>query len=419
MHRVERIAAHLTPTHAGVSVNPTSASLPRRPDDVVICCAVRTPICKAKRGAFKDTAPDVLLTAVLKGVVERSGVDPAALGDLVIGNVLLQQAPIYMRQAQAVAGIPYSVPLHGINRQCSSGLQAVGTVANAIKAGEYACGIAGGVESMSCVDMMSSIDPAKISPAVLANEAARNCLLPMGITSENVAAAYGVTRQQQDQMAVDSHAKAVHAQRQGLYAHEIVPVHTTVKDKEGKEQQVTVTKDEGMREGLSLEALGKLKPAFKKGGTTTAGNSSQVSDGAAAVLLARRDFAEKAGLPIVAIFRSFQVAGVPPEVMGIGPAYAIPMALKAAGVSISDVDVFEVNEAFASQAKYCADVLGIPAAKLNPKGGAIALGHPLGATGARQIATLLPELKRTNGTLGVVSMCIGTGMGAAAVIEKC
>ena len=232
-------------------------------------------------------------------------------GSSQMGNVLLQQAPIYMRQAQAVAGIPYSVPLYGINRQCSSGLQAVGTVANAIKAGEYACGIAGGVESMSCVDMMASIDPAKISPAVLANDAARNCLLPMGITSENVASAYGITRLQQDQMAVDSHAKAVRAQKLGLYSEEIVPVHTTVKDKEHK---VTVTKDEGMREGLTLEALGKLKPAFKKGGTTTAGNSSQVSDGAAAVLLARRDFAEKAGLPIVAVFRSFQVAGVPPEV---------------------------------------------------------------------------------------------------------
>jgi len=335
-----------------------------------------------------------------------------------MGNVLLQQAPIYMRQAQGVAGIPYSVPLHGINRQCSSGLQAVATVANAIKAGEYECGLAGGVETMSLADMMNSIDPAKISPAVLANEQARNCLLPMGITSENVAAAYGITRDMQDKMAVESHRKACRAQELGLYAEEIVPVTTVVKDKEGNERTVTVTADEGMRKGVGAADLAKLKPAFKKGGTTTAGNSSQVSDGAAAVLLAKRSFAEKHGMPIVGIFRAFAVVGVPPEVMGIGPAVAIPAALKQAGLSIKDIDVFEVNEAFASQATYSCDKLGIPYQKLNPKGGAIALGHPLGATGSRQIATLLPELKRTGGKLGVVSMCIGSGMGAAAVIER-
>lgn len=421
MHRVNRLAAHLAPEHVnenvGFQMNPTSSPAPS-PNDVVICAAVRTPVCKAKKGSFKDTTPDILLCAAMKGVIQRSGVNPSHIGDCVIGNVLLQQGPIYMRQAQALAGIPMTVPLHGVNRQCSSGLQAVATVANAIKAGEYECGLAGGVESMSCVDMMKSLDPTKISQAALGNEVARNMLLPMGITSENVADAYGVTRDMQDKMAVDSHAKAVKASEQGLFDDEIVPVTTTVKDKDGNEKTITVTQDEGMRKGVTAADLSKLKPAFKKGGTTTAGNSSQVSDGAACVLMASRAFAQKNGLPIIAIFRGFQVVGVPPEVMGIGPAYAIPAVLKQAGLTIKDIDIFEVNEAFASQATMTVNKLNIPMEKLNPKGGAIALGHPLGATGSRQIATMLPELKRTNGKYGVVAMCIGSGMGAAAIIEK-
>jgi acetyl-CoA acyltransferase 1 len=422
MHRVNRLAAHLNPSTAPsagsgeVFMVPTSAG--GHPDDVVICSAVRTPICKAKRGAFKDTAPDILLAAAMKGAIDRAGCSPAAIQDIVIGNVLLQQAPIHMRMAQKLAGIPYSVALHGINRQCSSGIQAVATVANAIKAGEYECGLAGGVESMSCVDMTKSINIGCISQQALASDETRVCLMPMGITSENVAEAYGITRETQDKMAVESHAKACKAKSLGLYDEEIVPVTTVVKDKDGNEKTVTVTADEGMRPNMSLADLGKLKPAFKKGGTTTAGNSSQVSDGAACVLLASRAFAQKNGMPIIAIFRSFAVCGVPPEVMGIGPAFAIPLALKKAGLTVDDIDVFEVNEAFASQATYSVDKLGIPYSKLNPKGGAIALGHPLGATGSRQMATLLPELKRTNGKYGVISMCIGSGMGAAAVIEK-
>mmetsp|Transcript_29786 Transcript_29786/g.50039 ORF Transcript_29786/g.50039 Transcript_29786/m.50039 type:complete len:425 (-) Transcript_29786:423-1697(-) len=422
MHRVNVLSQHFSPSDASaqsrVEVQSTAAKhFPISDDDVVICSAVRTPLCKANKGMFKNTPPDVMLSAVMKAAVERSKVDPTLIGDIVIGNVLLKQGAVYFRQAQGTAGIPFSVPLHSVNRQCSSGLQAIATVANAIKAGEYECGLAGGVESMSLGNMANAVDPSLISEAVFENQDAKKCLIPMGITSENVAAKWGISRQVQDQMAADSHAKAVRAQNMGYYDEEIVPVTTTVKNKDGEASVVTVRVDEGMRPGLTAEALGKLKAVFKKTGSTTAGNASQMTDGAACVLLASRSFATKHRLPVLAVFRSYAVVGCPPEIMGIGPAIAIPAALKKVGLSVSDIDIFEVNEAFASQATYCVHELGIPAAKLNPKGGAIALGHPLGATGARQMATLLPELKRTGGKLGVISMCIGTGMGAAAVIE--
>lgn len=248
---------------------------------------------------------------------------------------------------------------------------------------------------------------------------AADCLTPMGVTSENVAERFNVSREKQDRMAVESHQKAAAAQKQGLFNAEILPVRTKSVDKDGNETPVTISADDGVRGGTTMEILAKLKPVFKEGGSTTAGNASQVSDGAAAVLLARRSFAEKHGLPVLGVVRSYAVVGVPPDVMGIGPAYAIPEALRKAGLSVGDIDIYEINEAFASQAVYCVEKLGIPMERVNPKGGAIALGHPLGATGARQIATLLHELKRRGkkGAFGVVSMCIGTGMGAAAVLE--
>ena len=234
---------------------------------------------------------------------------------------------------------------------------------------------------------------------------AKDTLTAMGITSENVAEKYGISRERQDRMAVQSHEKALKAQKAGLFKDEIVPVTVTVQDKDGNEKEVTVTADEGPKEGTTMEVLGKLKPAFKKGGSTTAGNASQVSDGAAAVILARRDFAEKNKLPILGVFRGFKAVGVDPALMGIGPLPAILSLSAATGVKLDDVDVFEINEAFASQASYVQDQLKIPDAKLNPLGGAIALGHPLGCTGARQTATLLHQLKRTGKKLGVVSMC--------------
>lgn len=308
-----------------------------------------------------------------------------------------------------------------MNRLCSSGLQAVATVANQIAAGEIDCGIGGGVESMSMSNMAKEFpfkDNSKLAKEFFENEEAKKILMPMGITSENVAEMYGITRETQDKMAFESHQKAAHAQKMGWSQKEVTPYKTIVKDKEGNETEVLIDRDDGVRPQTTMAGLAKLKPAFKKGGTTTAGNSSQVTDGAACVLLAKRSFAEKHGLPIKGRFLAFAAAGVPPEIMGIGPAFAIPAALKKAGLSVNDIDVFEVNEAFASQATYSVDTLKIPREKLNRRGGAIALGHPLGMTGSRMIVTLFHEMERTNSKTGIVSMCIGTGMGACGIFER-
>merc|ERR1711972_555674 len=315
-------------------------------------------------------------------------------------------------------GLPYDVPLSTVNRQCSSGLQAVANISASIRSGVIDVGLAGGVESMSMYNMTSGMDFDKFSAEIGNNPLATACLTPMGITSENVAEKWNISAETQNKLAVESHAKALKAQKGGLFDDEIVPVSTNVKDKDGKVSQVVVKADEGPRAGTTLEGLMKLKPAFKQGGSTTAGNASQVSDGAAMVLLARRGAAKTLGLPILARMRSYAVVGVDPNLMGIGPAFAIPAALEKAGLSVNDIDIFEINEAFASQAMMSVEHLKIPMEKVNPKGGAIALGHPLGCTGSRQIATLLPELKRTKGKYGVVSMCIGTGMGAAGVFEN-
>lgn len=260
------------------------------------------------------------------------------------------------------------------------------------------------------------------APQIFENAAARACLLPMGITSENVAQRFGVSREAQDALAAASHARAAAARSAGRFSGEIVPVRTSVKDPAtGERTEVVVSEDDGIRAGVTAAQLAALKPAFKAGGSTTAGNASQVSDGAAAVLVARRSAAQRLGLPVLATWRSFAAVGCDPAVMGVGPAVAIPRALALAGVrSVNEIALFELNEAFASQAAYCARTLGLDPARVNVNGGAIALGHPLGATGARCVATLLAELARRGpeARLGVISMCIGSGMGAAAVLEK-
>jgi len=387
-------------------------------DDVVIIDCIRTALCKSGKGLLKDTMPETMLGGLFEGLLERNKFDPKLIGDIVIGNTLQPGAGMMTsRMAQFLAKIPETTPLMGVNRLCSSGLQAVMNVVYSIKAGQIDMGIGGGVETMSLYNMNNSVDPEKIAEAVFENEKARNCMIPMGITSENVAEKYGVDRKTQDEFAVNSQKKASAAQKNGYFKEEIWPLKTRVKDQKGEWKNVTVTEDEGIRE-TTFEALSKLKPAFKKDGTTTAGNSSQTTDGAAVVLVAKRSYAKKLGLKILGRFVSYAVTGVPPEIMGIGPAFAIPEALKKAGLSVNDIDIFEINEAFASQATYCANELKIPSEKINPKGGAIALGHPLGCTGARQFATLMTELKRTGKKLGVISMCIGTGMGAAVVIER-
>lgn len=360
-----------------------------------------------------------MLVPVMKACIAQAGVDPKMVEDICIGNVLQGGAgSTTSRMAQFLAEIPETTSLKAVNRLCSSGLQAVADIANAIRAGQIDIGMGGGVESMSLYSMQDSINPENLAPAVFDHPKTQACMMPMGLTSENVAEQFGITREQQDLMAFESHQKATRALKEGWLQKEITPYTTTIKDKDGNEKQVVVDKDCGVRPTTTLEGLAKLKPAFKKGGTTTAGNSSQVTDGAACILLARRDVAKKHGLKIIGRMVSFAVAGVAPEVMGIGPAFAIPAALKKANMQISDIDVFEVNEAFASQATYSVQKLGIPKEKLNPKGGAIALGHPLGMTGARMIVTLFHELERTAKKTGIVSMCIGTGMGAAGVFER-
>jgi acetyl-CoA acyltransferase 1 len=392
---------------------------PKRDDDVVIIGLSRTAMTKAKRGPQRNTGLEAMLTPCLEAVAKQSGIDKSAVEDIVVGNVLTPGSGCTnIRMAMFLAGYPETACIQSINRMCSSGLQAVATVANAISSGEIKCGIAGGFESMSNGNMMDAIKPDLLSEAVFECPNAQNCMMPMGITSENVAEKYGVTRAQQDQLAVDSHRKAAIANKNGWLQSEITPYKTTIKDKDGNTKEVVVDKDDGVRETTTLESLAKLKPAFKKGGTTTAGNSSQVTDGAACVLLARRDAAVAMGAKILGRIVSFATAGVPPEVMGIGPAFAIPAALKKCGLTLDDMDIFEINEAFASQATYCVNHLNVPREKLNPRGGAIALGHPLGMTGARMICTLFSELERTNKKRGLVSMCIGTGMGACGVFER-
>jgi acetyl-CoA acyltransferase 1 len=419
MQRLQRVVGHLQ-HNSNQSILPSPSdgkSKGKSPDDIVIVSAVRTAIGKAKRGGFKDTHPTDMLSAVLSAAVDRAGLKRDQVCDIVVGNVSGQGGfATQSRMAMFLAGFPESVPITTCNRQCSSGLQAVAHVAANIKSGNYEIGIGAGLESMS-QHPMGAEALGDINEKVFNNELGSACLNTMGQTSENVAEKYGVSRQKQDQMAYESHMKAIRAQKEGRFKNEIVPVEVKVKDKDGKEQSVVIDKDEGPRADTTLEGLSKLKPAFKKGGSTTAGNSSQVSDGAAAVVLTTRRKAQELKLPILGTFRSFAVAGVRPEIMGIGPAEAIPKALKLAGLGIGDIDIYELNEAFASQAVYCVEKLGIDMKKVNPNGGAIALGHPLGMTGARQIATLLNELKRTGGRYGVVSMCIGTGMGAAAVFE--
>jgi len=416
LRRAAVVSKHLTESAiTPLYRQPVAAASVKGDDDVVFVCALRTPICKAKRGSFKDTHWTTLLSSVLKEVVARTGIDPKDIEDVQVGTVLAAGGgSTEARMAALVAGIPHTSGLVTTNRQCSSGLQAFANIASSIRAGYIKVGVAAGVESMSMHNFDAGVG--KLNEALFANKEAADCLVPMGITSENVASQFGITRAEQDAFAAQSQARAARAQQQGLFKDEISPVLTTIKDKDGNASEVLVDKDDGIRE-TTLEALTKLRPAFKKDGTTTAGNSSQVSDGAAAVLVMTRAEAKRRGLKPIGKFISYSVVGVPPYVMGIGPAYAIPAALKQAGLTVQDIDFFEVNEAFASQALYSVQKLGIPQEKVNPLGGAIALGHPLGCTGARQISTLIHQLRRTNSRYGVVSMCIGTGMGAAGVFE--
>uniref|UniRef100_A0AAR2JSW0 Acetyl-CoA acyltransferase 1 n=1 Tax=Pygocentrus nattereri TaxID=42514 RepID=A0AAR2JSW0_PYGNA len=402
MLRLKTVSRHVSAGISEPSVRMKPCGASAGPNDVVVVHGLRTAIGRAKRGSFKDTTPDELLSAVMSAVLKDVDLSPDKLGDVCVGNVLQPGGgALVARIAQFLSGFPEKVPVYTVNRQCSSGLQALLNIAGGIRNGSYDMGLACGVESMS---LRSVGNPGDISSRMMDVEKARDCIIPMGITSENVAERFGISREKQDSFSLSSQQKAAVAQKRGLFQQEIVPVTTKFVDENGVERTITVTKDDGIRPGTTLEGLAKLRPAFKEDGSTTAGNASQVSDGAAAVLVGRRSAVEALGLPVLGVLRSSAVVGVPPDVMGIGPAYAIPAALEQAGR--------------VAHCLYCVEKLGIPLNKVNPNGGAIALGHPLGCTGARQVVTLLNELKRRRKrAYGVVSMCIGTGMGAAAVFE--
>jgi acetyl-CoA acyltransferase 1 len=405
----------LTQVSSHLSGSKSSSIHDKHPDDIVVTAALRTPITKGGKGGFKDTAASDLLVGAFKGLISRSGIDPGLVEDIAVGSVLPPGGgATEFRAAALVAGFPETAAVRSLNRQCSSGLQAVVDIANAIKAGVIDVGVGAGVESMSLQYGPGAVT--EFSELLENHMESANCKVPMGVLSEQMAKDRNVTRAEQDAFAASSYQKALKAQKAGLFNEEIHPLEVKWTDpKSGEEKTITVKADDGVREGITAESLGKIKPAFAKDGSIHAGNASQVSDGAAAVLLMKRSTAEKLGQKIIGKYVTSSVVGVKPLLMGIGPWKAIPVALEKAGVPKEDVDIYEINEAFASQAVWCVKELGLPIEKINPKGGAIAFGHPLGCTGARQVSTLFSELKRTNKKIGVTSMCVGTGMGMAAV----
>jgi acetyl-CoA acyltransferase len=384
-----------------------------------ILAAYRTPGCRAKKGGFKDMRPDDLAAAAIKGLVERTNIDPMLIEDLLLGCAFPEgeQGMNVARVAGLKAGLPYQVPAQTINRFCSSGLQSIALAAERIIAGFADCIVAGGTESMTTVPMGGNKYSA--NPTLMAEWP--EAFASMGITAELVADKYGIGREQQDEFAVASHRKAAAAIAAGRFHDEIIPVEVEearlVNNKLQKSKNL-IEVDDGVRADSSLEGLAKLKPAFKLDGTVTAGTSSQMTDGAAAALVVSEDFLKKIGGEPLARFVAFAVKGVPPELMGIGPIEAIPAALKLAGLKQSDLDLIELNEAFAAQSLAVIKELDLRRDIINVNGGAIALGHPLGCTGAKLTATLLHELRRRKGRYGMVSMCIGGGMGAAGIFEK-
>ncbi len=389
--------------------------------EAVIVSGVRTAAGKAPRGTLRQTRPEDMAAVVIKEAVARAkGLDPKEIEDVVIGCAFpeAEQGMNVARVALLRAGLPVTASGQTVNRFCSSGLQAIAIAAQTIMCGWGDVMVAGGVESMSLVPMGGN----KMAPNPYLVENLPEVYLGMGLTAEEVAGQYSVSREDQDRFAVASHQKAVAAIKAGRFQGEIAPLNVTLKEmgRDGKvaKKAVLFDTDEGVRADTSLEALAKLKPAFRQGGSVTAGNSSQTSDAAAAVVVMEAKKAAKLGLTPLAVFRSFAVGGVAPEVMGIGPVEAVPKALKYAGLKLGDIDLFELNEAFAAQSVAVIKTLGLDPVKVNVNGGAIALGHPLGCTGAKLTVTLLNEMTRRKARYGVVTMCIGGGMGAAGVFER-
>jgi acetyl-CoA acyltransferase len=395
--------------------------------EAVILSSVRTAVGKASKGTLRAMRPDDLAAVAIKeAAVRAKGLEPREIEDVILGCAMpeAEQGMNVARIASLRAGLPVEASAMTINRFCSSGLQAIAMAAERIMLGHAEVIVAGGTESMSLVPMGGH----KISPNPWLMDHYPDSYLSMGLTAENVARKYGITREQADQFSYQSHQKALAAISSGKFKDEIVPVEVrfTVVDngsgsKNGSRPKTTTASfdtDEGPRADTSLEALAKLKPAFHAHGTTTAGNSSQMSDGAAAAVVTSAERAKALGLKPLARFLAYATAGCPPEEMGVGPVYAIPKALKIAGLTLDQMDVIELNEAFAVQSLSVIKLAELDPAKVNPNGGAIALGHPLGCTGAKLTATILRELQRRNARYGLVTMCVGGGMGAAGIFER-
>jgi acetyl-CoA acyltransferase len=389
--------------------------------DAVIVSAARTAIGKARRGSLVTTRPDEMAAAVIRDLLERApAIDPAEVDDVILGCAFPEgeQGMNMGRMVALRAGLPDSVPAETVNRFCSSGLQTIAHAAYSIMAGQAEVVIAGGAESMTMVPMTGY----KFSPNPYFAQDLPHYYTNMGLTAENVAEKYGVSRQDQDEFALRSNLKAAQAVQSGLFDPEIVPLEVKLVEPDGngsvRTREFVFNRDEGPRSDTSLEALARLKPAFREGGTVTAGNSSQMSDGAAAVIVTSRAKAEQLGLKPLVRFLSFAVGGVPPELMGIGPVAAVPKALKLSGLSLDDIGLIELNEAFAAQALAVIRQLEFDLEITNVNGGAVALGHPLGCTGAKLTTQLIYEMKRRAVQFGMVTMCIGGGMGAAGIFEN-
>ena len=389
--------------------------------EAVIVSAVRTPVGKAKRGGLATVRPDEMSATVIKELLNRTpNLEPAEIEDVVFGCAFPEgeQGMNIARMISLRAGLPDTVPAETVNRYCSSGVQSIAHVAYAIKAGDIEVGIGGGVESMSLVPMMGY----KFSPNPHFAMELPHYYTNMGLTAENVSIKYDISREAQDEFALKSNQKAAHAVESGLFDPELIPIDVELTelgvDDKPVTKKITVKRDEGPRGDSTLDALAKLKPAFKEGGTVTAGNASQMSDGAAAVMVMSAERARQLGLEPLARFVTFAVGGVPPELMGIGPIAAIPKAVKQAGLSLNDIDLFELNEAFAAQSLAVMRTLEMDQDKVNVNGGAVALGHPLGCTGSKLTTQLIFEMGRRKSKYGMVTMCIGGGMGAAAIFEN-
>jgi acetyl-CoA acyltransferase len=389
--------------------------------EAVIVSAIRTPVGKAKRGGLATVRPDEMATAVIHALLRQTpNLDPREIEDVIIGCAFPEgeQGLNMARMIALRAGLPNTVPGETINRYCASGVQAIAHAAYAIQSGQIDTAIAGGAESMTMVPMTGY----KFSPNPYFAQDLPQYYTNMGLTAENVAMKYEVSREDQDAFSLQSNLKAAKAVESGLFDRELVPIDVDItelgEDEKPVNKKFVVKRDEGPRADTSLEALAKLKPAFKEGGTVTAGNSSQMSDGAAGVIVMSAGKAAQLGLKPLARFVAFAVRGVPPELMGIGPIVAVPKVLNIAGLSLNSIDLIELNEAFAAQSLAVIRELDLDVQRVNVNGGAIALGHPLGCTGAKLTTQLIYEMGRRKSKYGMVTMCIGGGMGAAAIFEN-